>query len=154
MWKECEVCKNYEVSTYGEVRNKKTGKILKQKLDKSNCLMVNLSLGKRGTAKYYIVARLIAMAFVPNPMGYTWVRHIDGNTVNNEASNLKWVKERWSNQAHGEYSYNSKLTTAQVEWCREVYKPRDKEYGLTSLAKRFNVSNSTMHYILKNVTYK
>ena len=28
------------------------------------------------------------------------------------------------------------------------------EYGLTSLAKRFNVSNSTMHYILKNVTYK
>ena len=154
MWKECEVCKNYEVSTYGEVRNKKTGKILKQKLDKSNCLMVNLSMGARGKAKYYIVARLVAMAFVPNPMGYTWVRHIDGNTLNNEASNLEWVAERWSHQGRGEQSYNAKLTKEQVQWCRDMYKPRDKEFGLTPLAKRFNVSNSTMSYVLNNVTYK
>lgn len=154
MWKECEVCKNYEVSTYGEVRNKRTGKILKQKLDKSNCLMVNLSMGARGKAKYYIVARLVAMAFVPNPMGYTWVRHIDGNTLNNEASNLEWVAERWSHQGRGEQSYNAKLTKEQVQWCRDMYKPRDKEFGLTPLAKRFNVSNSTMSYVLNNVTYK
>lgn len=154
MWKECEVCPNYEVSKYGDVRNKQTGKILKQKLDKSNCLMVNLSLGVRGKAKYYIVARLVAMAFVPNPMGYTWVRHIDGNTLNNEASNLEWVKERWSRQGRGEQSYNAKLTKEQVQWCRDMYKPRDKEFGLTPLAKRFNVSNSTMSYVLNNVTYK
>lgn len=154
MWKECEVCKNYEVSTYGEVRNKKTGKVLKQKLDKSNCLMVNLSMGARGKAKYFIVARLVAMAFVPNPMGYTWVRHIDGNTLNNEASNLEWVAERWSHQGRGEQSYNAKLTKEQVQWCRDMYKPRDKEFGLTPLAKRFNVSNSTMSYVLNNVTYK
>lgn len=154
MWKECSVCPNYEVSTYGDIRNKQTGKILKQKLDKSNCLMVNLSLGKRGKAKYYIVARLVATAFVPNPMGYTWVRHIDGNTLNNEASNLEWVAERWSRQGRGEQSYNAKLTKEQVQWCRDMYKPRDKEFGLTPLAKRFNVSNSTMSYILNNVTYK
>ena len=110
--------------------------------------MVNLSLGKRGKAKYYIVARLVAMAFVPNPMGYTWVRHIDGNTLNNEASNLEWVAERWSRQGRGEQSYNAKLTKEQVQWCRDMYKPRDKEFGLTPLAKRFNVSNSTMFYIL------
>lgn len=154
MWKECDVCKNYEVSTYGEVRNKRTGKILKQKLDKSNCLMVNLSMGARGKAKYFIVARLVAMVFVPNPMGYTWVRHIDGNTLNNEASNLEWVKERWSAQAKGEQSYNSKLTKEQVQWCRDMYKPRDKKYGLSPLADMFNVSKSTMSYVLNNITYK
>ena len=154
MWKECNVCPNYEVSTYGDIRNKQTGKILKQKLDKSNCLMVNLSLGARGKSKYYIVARLVATAFVPNPMGYTWVRHLDGNTLNNEASNLEWVAERWSRQGRGEQSYNAKLTKEQVQWCRDMYKPRDKEFGLTPLAKRFKVSNSTMSYVLNNVTYK
>jgi predicted DNA binding protein len=154
VWKECIVCPNYEVSTYGDIRNKTTGKILKQKLDKNNILMVNLSLGARGHAKYFIVARLVAIAFVPNPMGYTWVRHIDGNILNNEASNLEWTKERWSNYTRGEQSYNSKLTKEQVQWCREVYKPRDKEFGLTPLAKRFNVSTSTMFYVLNNVTYK
>jgi hypothetical protein len=116
--------------------------------------MVNLSLGAKGKTKSYIVARLVAIAFVPNPMGYTWVRHIDGNTLNNEASNLEWVKGHWSSQPKGERSHNSKLTTAQVQWCRDVYKPRDKEYGLIALAKRFNVSNSTMSYVLNNVTYK
>lgn len=154
MWKECSICSNYEVSKYGDVRNKQTGKILKQKLDKSNCLLVNLSLGKRGKAKYCIVARLVAMAFVPNPMGYTWVTHKDGNVLNNEASNLEWSPERWSKQAKGEKSHNSKLTKEQVQWCRDMYKPRDKEFGLTSLAKRFNVSNSTMSYVLNNITYK
>ena len=154
MWKKCSVCPNYEVSSYGDVRRVDTGRILKQKLDKSNCLMVNLSLGAKGKTKSYIVARLVAVAFVPNPMGYTWVRHIDGNTLNNEASNLEWVKGHWSPQPKGERSHNSKLTTAQVQWCRDVYKPRDKEYGLIALAKRFNVSNSTMSYVLNNVTYK
>lgn len=154
MWKECSVCSNYEVSKYGDVRNKQTGKILKQKLDKSNCLMVNLSLGKRGNAKYYIVARLVAMAFVPNPMGYTWVRHIDGNPLNNMVSNLEWTESKWSVQSRGEQSHNSKLTKEQVQWCRDMYKPKDKNYGCSALAKKFGVSNSTMSYILNNITYK
>lgn len=154
MWKECSVCKSYEVSKYGDVRNKYTKKILKQKLDKNNCLMIHLSLGSRKQAKYCMVHRLVAEAFVPNPYNLPWVRHIDGNIINNEASNLEWVDSKWSPQIRGENSYNAKLTKEQVDYCRNVYIPRDKEYGLTPLAKRFNVSNSTMSYVLNNVTYK
>ena len=57
-------------------------------------------------------------------------------------------------QPHGEYSHNSKMTKEQVQWCRDVYKPRDKKYGLSSLADMFNVSKATMSYILNNITYK
>lgn len=46
MWKECSVCSNYEVSTYGEVRRKETKKILKQKLRKDNYLEVSISMGR------------------------------------------------------------------------------------------------------------
>ena len=116
--------------------------------------MVNLSLGKRGNAKYYIVARLVAEAFIPNPDNKPWVRHIDGNLLNNEASNLEWIDNKWENtQLCGANAHNSKLTKEQVQYCRDIYKPRDTQYGLSALAKRFHVGKSTMSYILNNKTY-
>ena len=69
-------------------------------------------------------------------------------------SNLEWTESKWSAQSRGEQSYNSKLTKEQVQWCRDMYKPKDKNYGCSALAKKFGVSNSTMSYILNNITYK
>ena len=40
-----------------------------------------------------------------------------------------------------------------LEISKDVYKPRDKEFGCRALAKMFNVSKSTMSYILTNKTY-
>lgn len=35
---------------------------------------------------------MVAETFVPNPNGYTKIRHIDGNPENNSADNLEWVE--------------------------------------------------------------
>ena len=154
MWKECKECKNYEVSTYGEVRRKDTGKILQQKLDKNNTLIVHFSMGSRNNTRYFQVHRLVANAFLSNPENKPWVKHIDGNPLNNKVSNLEWIDSVWENtQLCGSKAHNSKLTKEQVQYCRDVYKPRDKKYGLSALADMFNVSKSTMHYILQNITY-
>lgn len=155
MWKTCKECENYEVSTYGDVRRKDTGKILKQKLDKNNCLIVHFSMGSRNNTKYFQVHRLVAEAFLANPNSKPWVKHIDGNPLNNKVSNLEWIDCTWEDtQLTGAAAHNSKLTKEQVQWCRDVYKPRDKEYGCSALAKMFKVSHSTMSYILNNITYK
>lgn len=163
MWRECSVCSNYEVSKYGDIRNKQTGKILKQKLKKDNYLEVSISMGSRQNVKHCLVHRLVAEAFIPNPESKPQVNHKDGNTTNNQVTNLEWVTNQ-ENITHsiitglkpndrGENSCNSKMTKEQVQWCRDVYKPRDKEFSCRALAKMFNVSKSTMSYILTNKTY-
>lgn len=154
MWKECAVNNAYMVSSYGDIMRKSTGKILKQKLDKNNILLVNLSFGKHGDAKYFMVHKLVAEAFVPNPDNKLWVTHIDGDTLNNFADNLKWIDSRVQYPLKGENSCHSKLTNEEVEYCRKMYKPRDKEFGICGLAKRFNVAASTIHNVLKHITYK
>lgn len=40
--------------------------------------------------KVYLLHRIVAKAWVPNPNNYTDVNHIDGNKANNNADNLEW----------------------------------------------------------------
>lgn len=162
-WRECKNYPNYLVSDYGDIKHKKTNKIRKQKLNKHNYLEITLSMGSRQHIKHKSVHRLVAEAFIPNPENKPQVNHKNGITTDNRVCNLEWVTAK-ENQQHaritglkpndkGAYSPTSKLTKEQVQWCRDVYKPRDKEFGCRALAKMFNVSKSTMSYILTNKTY-
>ena len=44
--------------------------------------------GKKG--KIFQLHRLVAQAFIPNPENKQYVRHHDGDNLNNEALNLYW----------------------------------------------------------------
>ena len=50
-----------------------------------------VSLDKNGVGKKFLVHRLVAMAFIPNPGGKANVNHIDGIKDNNNVENLGWV---------------------------------------------------------------
>lgn len=47
-------------------------------------------LGKDGISKGYVVHRLVAQAFIPNPDNKMIVDHIDTNRKNNNLDNLRW----------------------------------------------------------------
>lgn len=51
-------------------------------------------LWKNGKSERFIISRLVANAFIPNPENKPEVKHIDGNTSNNAVSNLKWSNHK------------------------------------------------------------
>lgn len=91
MWRPVAGCDMYEVSDTGEVRNRKTGRVLSA-ADNRGYKRVTLYRGD-GTTLQAGVHRLVASAFIPNPGNKPQVNHIDGNKSNNRVDNLEWVTE-------------------------------------------------------------
>jgi hypothetical protein len=101
----------YQVSNLGRVKSldrivwnkanksysKITGIILK--LDCANKYQ-QIHLTKNGKPSNFLVHRLVAKAFIDNPLNNPQVNHIDENKFNNRLSNLEWVSQS-ENINHG-----------------------------------------------------
>ena len=80
---------NYRVSTLGYVMNSR-GKIMSSSnINKRNHQSVGLYEG--GKQQRYLVHRLVADAFIPNPHNLPICHHIDHNPLNNRVDNLMWM---------------------------------------------------------------
>ena len=98
-WKTAEGY-GVEVSTDGEVRNPRTGNILRQRKSRKGYMTVAVRPdGKWSKSKCFRVHREVAKAFIPNPNNKPQVNHIDGNKTNNKATNLEWMTHK-ENQQH------------------------------------------------------
>ena len=81
----------YYITDQGEIYNKNTGNILKQKKELDGYIRVSL-MKKTGGTTYVQLHRVLMMAFKPiENMKKLQVNHIDGNKENNILSNLEWV---------------------------------------------------------------
>ena len=80
---------DYEVNNLGDVRNKKTNRILKPQLNRTDGYYRVALNGKR-----YYVHRLVADAFFDGDHDKIDVNHIDGNRLNNKLSNLEWCTRK------------------------------------------------------------
>ncbi len=79
---------SYEVSNLGAFRRKENKRPIKPDVSNGYC-SVRLRAGGKAV-QHALLARLVAQAFVKNPHDYRFVRHKDGNPMNNAADNLEW----------------------------------------------------------------
>ncbi len=91
-----EGLETYSVSIFGNVKNNKTDRILKQCIDRKGYIYVNLSENNKG--KNFRCHRLIAQAYIPNPENKTCVDHINNDRIDNRIENLRWVSVQQNNQ--------------------------------------------------------
>ena len=90
----------YQISNLGDVRSlnyNHTGeiKLLKQSTDKYGYKRVGLF--KNGKEKKYLIHRLVAMTFIPNPDNLPIINHKDEDKTNNNVNNLEWCTYEYNN---------------------------------------------------------
>ena len=113
-WKAIEGYEGlYEVSNTGEIRNAK-GKTKKSSLKKGvNTNYKEISLWKDRKNKRFLVHRLVAKAFIPNPDNYPIINHKDENGTNNCVENLEWCNHRY-NAKYNKYPEKPNIIPSKV----------------------------------------
>ena len=87
-WVKIEGYENYSVNIKGEVRNDKSERILKLRLNQGY-YQVDLYKNCVGK-KVFRLHRLIAKAFIPNPNNYLLIDHKNCIRSDNSIENLRW----------------------------------------------------------------
>lgn len=86
---------NYEITTNGKVINILSGKELKQHKSKTGYL--HLMLYNDNGSKNFLVHRLVAEAFIPNPDNLPCVNHKNEDKTDNRVENLEWCTVAYNN---------------------------------------------------------
>ena len=58
-------------------------------------------LYKNKTHKYYLIHRLVALTFIPNPDNLPCVNHKDEDKTNNRIDNLEWCDHKYNSNYKG-----------------------------------------------------
>jgi hypothetical protein len=154
--------KQFLIYENGDLINLKTNKKLKAFDNGVGYLRVGIYVGDNKHKPVYI-HRLIAQNFIPNPENKIEVNHIDGNTKNNNISNLEWATKS-ENQLHaykiglnkpspsmGEKNGNSVLTDEIVTKIRTMFKNGIRQ---CEIRKQFNISKYLVSNVVLNKTWK
>lgn len=155
----------YEVSSDGVVRSwisKHPPSIKIPRLRRDGYLDVQLK--HLQSPRQFLVHRLIATHFIPNPHQYPIINHIDGNKLNNRIGNLEWCTQS-HNVAHGFRVLGrraplsgAKLSAAQVvellPKIEDCYQSKGSvQRRLSMLGQEYGVRRSALENIRKGMTW-
>lgn len=142
----------YAVSRDGKVRNLNTNYYLKGAI-LNTYRVFNLKIN--GKQRNIAGHRLVAAAFIPNPDNKPFVDHVDGNRLNNNVENLRWVSQQENAQnIHKDTPYSIKdkenYSLSLKNLPDEIWKQfRDTEIYVSNLGR---VKNTKTNKIVKGTT--
>jgi hypothetical protein len=113
IYKPIEGFDKYFVSNMGNVKSDKTNRLLKIQTNLSYSRVGLSNINKRSC---FLVHRLVAKAFIPNPENKLTVNHINHNTYDNRVENLEWNTSKEQN----EHNYETETEKRQTNRARSV----------------------------------
>lgn len=152
-WKTIEDYPNYQVSNLGNVKSLKYHRENKEKQlslikDKDGYLSVKLC--KNGKIKKFLVHRLVAIHFLPNPQNLPQINHINEVKTDNRVENLEWCTNEY-NINYG--TRNSRMAKTQSRLILQFSKQNEYIKSWNSIkdaVETLNISKSQIIYCCQN----
>lgn len=94
-WKIHPEFNNYKFSNYGDIQKITPNKNIKGSIKQEGYKCTNL-LNNDNKKTYILIHRIIAELFIENPNSYSYIRHLDGNKINNYFKNLEYISQKTS----------------------------------------------------------
>lgn len=133
----------YQISNFGRVKNHK-GRISEGSKHGSGYLWISIN------PKQYLLHRLVAKVFVPNPENKSQVNHIDGNKENAKANNLEWCNNKENSQhAHDIGLHNNEIIQYDLNM-NEINRFQSQKHA----SDKLNISYSIIHNSIKKAKAK
>jgi hypothetical protein len=143
---------NYVIYPDGDIYSKKTNIYIKPRSpDEDGYRRIDLS--KNGKSKRFRVHRLVALHYIPKPENKNCIDHIDGNKLNNNVSNLRWVthaenmnafKNKYSNNTSGFKNicpYNNSWRYRKQKFGNKIVKYFDTKEEAIAFKKEYELLN-------------
>ena len=100
IWKKIKhklIIDDYLISDEGKIFRKSTNNVLKTTAKNPYNYVSRILKCVDGKERTFLVHRLVAETFIPNPKKLPIVDHIDSNKQNNKVSNLRWCTIKQNN---------------------------------------------------------
>ena len=154
LWKKIDgLIGDYYISSYGRVFSfvkhtdsknaRRVWGLLEPQIHNSGypSLIIKMANGKK---RGHRIHRLVAMAFCPGYRKGLVVDHIDGNKLNNKASNLRWVTNR----------FNATRAQRLAPYIADIRAEYADGTSIHDLANKYGCMLCTMKNIVTNKTYR
>lgn len=131
----------YQVSTKGQIKslNVRKGRILKQHTQRG---YLYVGLSKQCKTKLHLIHRLVAEAFIPNPLHLPEVNHKDENKLNNNVDNLEWCDSKYNSNYGTRNKRKSKpiqcIETGMIYW------------GVREMERQLGIKHNNIAHAIKN----
>ena len=134
----------YQVSNYGNVRHITNKKIHYYLLHKDSGGYLQVMINRNGKTKAYLVHRLVAQTFIPNPNNYKEINHKDENKTNNRVDNLEWCDRKYNN--------NYSLSKAVIQYDKNNNKIAEYK-SIKEASKQTGIKNTSISQCCRKVIH-
>lgn len=107
---------DYMIHEDGRVWSKKSNKFLKPSRTAKGYMSIEL-FNNTGS-KRFLIHRLVANAFIPNPQNLPQINHKDENPQNNHVDNLEWCTARYNMN----YGMGAKTRHSKIDYTKPCFR--------------------------------